>query len=160
MMTPDQIVLPPDLQAEVIKEIHSGLISSHLGEHKMLQQLKDRFYWPYISEDVKHWCKTWSSAEKSPNANNRALMQPWQAGYPLQIVAVVITRPFPESETGNNYILVVVDYFTKWMEAYAIPDQGATSVASGQILLQALPTRTVAFRTRQAVRVLAHQGDV
>ena len=40
-----------------------------------------------------------------------------------------ITGPFPESPEGNRYILVVGDYFTKWMEAYALPDQEATTVA-------------------------------
>ena len=84
-----------------MKEIHSGVISGHLGGQKMLEQLKDRFYWPYMSEDVKHWCKMCPvcATKKSPNANNRASMQPMQAGYPLQIVAVDITGPFPESET-------------------------------------------------------------
>ena len=40
-----------------------------------------------------------------------------------------ILGPFTESDSGNNYILVVSDYFTKWTEAYAIPNQEATTVA-------------------------------
>ena len=37
-------------------------------------------------------------------------------------------RPFLEGPSGNRYILVVGDYFTKWMEAYAVPDQETTTV--------------------------------
>lgn len=37
--------------------------------------------------------------------------------------------PFPVSEAGNHYILIAVDYFTKWPEAYAIPDQSADTTA-------------------------------
>ena len=37
--------------------------------------------------------------------------------------------PLPESETGNKYVLVASDYFTKWTEVYAIPNQEATTVA-------------------------------
>ena len=45
------------------------------------------------------------------------------------VVAVDIVGPFPESESGNTYVLVAGDYFTRWMEAYAIPSQEATTVA-------------------------------
>ena len=57
-------------------------------------------------------------------------MQTIQAGYPLQVIAVDITGPFPESQNGNTYVLVVGDHFTKWMEAYAIPNQDARTVAA------------------------------
>ena len=40
-----------------------------------------------------------------------------------------ILGPLPESEAGNSYIMVVGDYFTRWMEAFAIPNQEATTVA-------------------------------
>ena len=127
-----QLVLPPELQQEVMREIHSGVISGHLGEQKMLSQLKERFYWPSMAEDVRHWCQTCSvcATKKSPQQGSRAPMQTIQAGSPMQVVAVDITGPLPESEAGNRYILVVGDYFTKWMEAYAIPDQEATTVAT------------------------------
>ena len=48
----------------------------------------------------------------------------------MQIVATDILRPLPESEAGNSYILVVGDYFTRRMEAYPIPNQEATTVAT------------------------------
>lgn len=47
----------------------------------------------------------------------------------MQIVAVDILGPLPETENKNSYILVVDDYFTRWMEAYAIHNQKATTVA-------------------------------
>ena len=47
----------------------------------------------------------------------------------MQIVAADIMGPLPESEAGNSYILVVGDYFTRWMEAFPIPNQEAVTVA-------------------------------
>ena len=40
-----------------------------------------------------------------------------------------IVDPLPEFPNGNTHILVVSDYFTKWTEAYAIPNEEATTVA-------------------------------
>ena len=41
-----------------------------------------------------------------------------------------ILGPLPETNAGNSYVLVVGDYFTKWMEAYPIPNQDAITVAN------------------------------
>ncbi len=61
----------------------------------------------------------------------------------MQMVAMDLFGPLPESDAGNSYVLVVGDYFTMWMEAYAIPNQEATTVAKKLVdlfLLQVLPT--------------------
>jgi hypothetical protein len=50
-------------------------------------------------------------------------------GNPLERIAIDIMGPLPETESGNKYIMVVGDYFTKWTEAYAIPDHTAETVA-------------------------------
>ncbi|KAK2919003.1 hypothetical protein Q8A73_003374 [Channa argus] len=47
----------------------------------------------------------------------------------MERVGVDILGPFPTTEAGNRYILVAMDYFTKWPEAYAVPDQTATTAA-------------------------------
>ena len=37
---------------------------------------------------------------------------------------------FPQTDKGNLYVLVSAYYFTLWVEAYAIPNQEAVTVAS------------------------------
>ena len=68
-----------------MQEIHLGVISGHLGEQKMLEQLKERFYWRSMSEDVKHWCRICPvcATKKSPTQSSRAPMQTIPAGYPM-----------------------------------------------------------------------------
>ena len=51
------------------------------------------------------------------------------SGYPLQLVAMDILGPLPESNNKNSYVLVVSGYFTRHIEAYALPNQEAKTVA-------------------------------
>jgi len=55
-------------------------------------------------------------------------MHQYNVGAPFERVAVDIAGPFPESDRGNRYVLVAMDYFTKWPEVYAIPNQDASTV--------------------------------
>ena len=48
----------------------------------------------------------------------------------MQLVAVDILGPLPESPAGNKYILITGDYFTRWMDACPILNQEATTVAT------------------------------
>jgi len=57
-------------------------------------------------------------------------MRSISAGYPMQIVATDLVGPLQESDSGNRYILVVANYFTRWAEAFPLPNQEADTVAA------------------------------
>ncbi|KAL5469080.1 hypothetical protein EMCRGX_G030273 [Ephydatia muelleri] len=126
-----QLVIPFILRATLLNELHSGAVGGHIGEEKMSFRLKERFYWPGSMEAAREWCKTCASCatRKTSAPKNRAALQTVQAGSPMQIVAVDIMGPLPETKDGNRYVLVASDYFTRWVEVYAIPNQEAVTVA-------------------------------
>ena len=47
----------------------------------------------------------------------------------MERLAMDILGPLALTPRGNKFVLVVTDYFTKWTESYAIPNQEATTVA-------------------------------
>ena len=47
-------------------------------------------------------------------------------------IGIDLIGPLPESQAGNKYILTVIDYFSKWAEAFPLPDKSAVGV--GQCL--------------------------
>ena len=48
-------------------------------------------------------------------------------------MAIDIAGPFHESRTGNLFVAVVMDYFTKWVEFIAMPNHTAETVAKGLV---------------------------
>lgn len=56
-------------------------------------------------------------------------MSRFHARYPMESVHLDIPGPFNISESGNRYVLMMVDQFTKWVEMSAIPEQSALIIA-------------------------------
>ena len=56
-------------------------------------------------------------------------MQMYHVGAPLERIAIDVLGPLPETEQGNRYAFIVMDYFSKWTEVHTIPDQTAEAVA-------------------------------
>ena len=44
-------------------------------------------------------------------------------------IAIDVCGPIPVTDRGNVRCLVIADYFTKWVEAYALPNQEADTVS-------------------------------
>ncbi|GFX72042.1 retrovirus-related Pol polyprotein from transposon 412 [Trichonephila clavipes] len=103
---------------------------------KTLQKVRERFYWNNVRSDVEKCCRTCDpcAARRGQRKRTRGRLQLYNVGASFERIAFEILGPLPRSADGNNSILVVMDYFTKWPEAYPIPDQEASTVA--EVLVQ------------------------
>ena len=126
-----QIVLPLEMVFIVLTQLHGSAIAGHLGIRKTLDKVQRCFYWPGQRRDVEDWCRSCSKciARKLPVRPHHAPMQIETAGKPLQRVSMDILGPLPETKRQNRYILVIGDYFTKWMEALPMSNMEAQTVA-------------------------------
>ncbi|XP_061189572.1 uncharacterized protein K02A2.6-like [Saccostrea echinata] len=125
-----QLVVPKQKRSEVIHYFHDVPTGAHLGAEKTTSRIKNSFYWPSMSKEIARYCKKCDlcAARKSSQRQNRAPLGQYMVGEPMERIALDILGPLPESTKGNRYILVMIDCFTKWTEAIAIPDQEAETV--------------------------------
>ena len=125
-----QQVVPPAVVPAILKELQSGMLAGHFGVKRMCSLIKQRFYWPGFYRDAQQWCDRCSSCatRKMPPKHPCAPLQSIVVSTPGEFVATDFTK-MPRSKRGNNYVLVIQDYFTKYVDLYALPDQEATSVA-------------------------------
>ena len=70
------------------------------------------------------------SKQQTMSSKAHGQLQKVVTGAPLDIVAVDILSGLPSANDGSKYILVLTDYFTKWSEAYALPDAEAHTCMS------------------------------
>ena len=126
-----QLVVPEKLREVVMAANHSTTLSGHLGLRKTFSKIHRSFYWYNMKESVRVFIASCAicGARKHPTSNPRAPLGEYNAGAPMDRIAVDIMGPFPKSTNGNVNVLVVGDTFTKWIEAYAIPDQTSKTVA-------------------------------
>ncbi|UYV82560.1 K02A2.6-like, partial [Cordylochernes scorpioides] len=131
-----KLVLPRSHVPLALQEMHSSPTGGHFGIRKTLAKAREKFFWPESRADVEKWCRncTQCSARKGPTTRSKGKLKIYNVGAPFERIAIDVAGPFPKSDLGNKYILVIMDYFTKWPVAVPIPDQEASTVS--EALLQ------------------------
>ena len=126
-----QLLVPSAKRKEVFTHLHEHNTGGHLGVERTLEKIKLGFYWPTMRRTIEDLCKKCDkcAARKPPLRKSRAPLQQYLVGEPLEQITVDILGPLPITKRGNRFVLVIGDYFTKFAEAVALPDQEAETVA-------------------------------
>lgn len=126
-----ETVVPEGLQLFVLASIHDSPLGGHLASDKMISKLKDRFWWPRMATDVEDWNRACHLCQmhKTKRRHQRGKLQTMTAYEPFALTSMDLIGPLPETARGNKYLLVWTDHHTRWVEAIAIPDKSAMTVA-------------------------------
>ena len=126
-----QWIPPRSCRTELIKTVHSGFTGGHYAASKTMYQVQRRAYWATWKSDVKYFCLSCVECATyhrgTPSKKGR--LQPFIAGNPWEIVSIDICGPFPVSERSNRFIITMVDHFSKYSEAFCVPNHRADTVA-------------------------------
>ena len=127
-----QLLVPKSIRNKIIELCHDTPMSGHFGVEKTMSKLKQRVYWRTMKSDVSLYIQKCPvcSANRQPKHKPKASLVDYRVGHPMDRLGIDILGPLPQSNKGNVYILVIADYFTRWIEAYPLPNQTAETTAN------------------------------
>ena len=101
---------------------HNSPIGGHFGRERILKSIRSRMDWPGVVKDVNQLCASCPVCQKAcPASTTKAPLHPLPIiKEPLGHIAMDIVGPLKRSKKGNKYILVLMDYATKWPEAFPL----------------------------------------
>lgn len=121
-------VLPQTLIDRTAREWHAGP-GAHMGARKLLSVMSRSLIIPAGGRLVKEAIKNClACAQRKPPVQKLGLLASSPPSKPWDTVAMDFAGPYAESASGNRYVLVFVDHFTKWVELVPTSDQLATTV--------------------------------
>ncbi|GJS98197.1 reverse transcriptase domain-containing protein [Tanacetum coccineum] len=102
--------------------IHEYLTDETLpSERKKTRTIKqkDWYYWPTMHKDARALIKACQECQvhKPVQRNPQEKLNPITPSWPFYKWGIDITGPFPERPGKVKFLIVVMDYFTKWIEA-------------------------------------------
>nr|GEZ76181.1 reverse transcriptase domain-containing protein [Tanacetum cinerariifolium] len=115
---------------DILKACHNGPTERHHGANLTAKKVFDAsFFWPTIYKDAYELVKNCDSCQRQGKISQRGEMpqNSIQICEIFDVWGIDFMGPFASSR-GNKYILVAVDYLSKWVEAKALPTNDARVV--------------------------------
>ena len=126
--THTRLVLPKQWHRKLYQELHENM--GHLGADRVIDLARERFYWPFMRTDITHYVNNVCHClnQRKPTTHTRAPLQPINSTAPFQLVSLDFVHLEPSSG-GYQYILAIMDHYTRFAQAYATRDKSAKTAA-------------------------------
>ena len=132
-----QLLVPRPYVTKVLYLAHTHLLGAHLGMEKTYERVVARFYWPGVKKAVEEYCRHCATCQlHSPKVTYREALIPLPIiDVPFRRIGMDIVGPLPKSARGHRYVLVIVDYATRYPEAVPLRTATGKTIAKELFLL-------------------------
>ncbi|XP_043815293.1 uncharacterized protein LOC122724412 [Manihot esculenta] len=114
----------PEEAIKVMEEIYRGTCGAHEGAGILANKIfRQGYYWPTVKKEAEEFvrrcdvCQRFANAINVPTTPQSSISSPW----PFSEWGIDILGPFPKTKGQKKFVVVAVEYFSKWPEAKAIP---------------------------------------
>ena len=143
-----QLALPKVLRDDILRSYHDSLAGGgHQGHERTFAAIRLKYYWPKMYDEIGKYVQSCLLCQqvKRPVHAKPPPLQPLPVADLFSRWHIDILSGLPTTKDKYKHILVVVDSYSKWMEAHPLRSQEATEVAA--VLYREVITRYGAPRT-------------
>ena len=124
----------------------------HLGHERVYSLARDCCYWPFMGRDIEHFitkvCRC--VKQKRPVFNVRDPLQPITSTAPFDLISIDFLH-LDQSSGGYEYIMLIADHFTKFVQGYATRNKSAHTAQKDNLMSisHALDSQAELFTTSE-----------
>jgi hypothetical protein len=127
-------VIHKDELPALLYMMHNNPTSGHFATDAMFQKIRTRYYWPQYYEDIRKYVESCDSCQRRGRSKTNNLLHPIPVHSPFYQIGIDFVGPLPRTKRGKKYIIVAMDYLTKWPEARAVSE--ATAEVTAQFIYE------------------------
>ena len=125
-----KIVVPQHEVPLILWMLHDHPMSGHVGETKLLERVRQRFFISDLKKTVRNYLKKCKCSRSKARKGKRVGRTITFSHYgPLDCLQVDLVGPFPTSNGKNLYWVTMIDRFTRCLELVAVKSREAKEVA-------------------------------
>jgi len=123
------LVIPEQKLNQILKATHDHPLAGHAGINNTISRLKEKYYWKTMYKDINNYIKTCDICQKRRLEKETEELKPIRPPTAFSKIGIDIIGPLPRTLRGNRYIIMAIDYLTKWVEAKPLQLADALSIA-------------------------------
>ena len=101
----------------ILYMMHNILTEGHFSTNIIFNKIKTRYYWPQLYENIRSYVQSCDACQRWGKTKTQQKLHPIPVHAPFYQVGIDFVGPLPITENGNKYIIVAMDYLTKWPKA-------------------------------------------